>query len=311
VTDASGEVYQHIEYFAFGETFIEERSNPNEIIYKFNGKELDDETGLYYYGARYYDARISVWYGVDSEYELYPGWSPFNYVLNNPLNYIDPDGKAVYYNRRGREIGMDAAGKEDGKVTFVTDNREARTLKKQIKTAYKYGSRVGTIINRNLVKSGVTINRSTGEGVLKAIERVGKESYPGAKDAGLHEEGGHSENGNVVDWQPGSTRKIGQGASITPFNGVSEPSVTDLDTYWHVHTNKKLETQNADGQTITEVGSRDPSPGDYSYQRQKEKQGYKGFAIQAGINGQRINFYRGSGIFFNISIKSFQKAIED
>jgi uncharacterized protein RhaS with RHS repeats len=55
VTDASGEVYQHLEYFAFGETFVEEHSNTDRTPYLFNGKELDEETGLYYYGARYYD----------------------------------------------------------------------------------------------------------------------------------------------------------------------------------------------------------------------------------------------------------------
>jgi RHS repeat-associated protein len=77
ITDASGEVYQHLEYFAFGETFVEEHSNTNRTPYLYNGKvgaqrksrllagELDEETGLYYYGARYYDARTSVWLSVD------------------------------------------------------------------------------------------------------------------------------------------------------------------------------------------------------------------------------------------------------
>jgi uncharacterized protein RhaS with RHS repeats len=59
ITDASGEVYQHLEYFTFGETFVEEHSNTDRTPYLFNGKELDEETGLYYYGARYYDASES------------------------------------------------------------------------------------------------------------------------------------------------------------------------------------------------------------------------------------------------------------
>ncbi len=41
VTDASGEVYQHLEYFAFGETFVEEHSNTDKTPYLFNGKEPD------------------------------------------------------------------------------------------------------------------------------------------------------------------------------------------------------------------------------------------------------------------------------
>ena len=92
VTDATGEVYQHLEYFAFGETFVEEHSNTHRTPYLFNGKELDDETGLYYYGARYYDPRTSIWESADPLGEGSPGWSPYSYSFNNPVRYIDPSG---------------------------------------------------------------------------------------------------------------------------------------------------------------------------------------------------------------------------
>ena len=62
--------------------------------YMFNAKEMDDNTGLYYYGARYYDPRISVWHGVDPLADQFPGYSPYNYTLNNPIRLIDPDGRA-------------------------------------------------------------------------------------------------------------------------------------------------------------------------------------------------------------------------
>ncbi len=61
--------------------------------YKFNAKELDEDTGLYYYGARYYNPRLSIWYGVDPLAGKYPNWSPYTYTFDNPINYIDPDGK--------------------------------------------------------------------------------------------------------------------------------------------------------------------------------------------------------------------------
>lgn len=93
ITDASGEVYQHLEYFAFGETFVEEHSNTNRIPYLFNGKELDEETGLYYYGARYYDPVTSVWQSVDPAALKMPGWSPYSYSFNNPIRHSDPDGR--------------------------------------------------------------------------------------------------------------------------------------------------------------------------------------------------------------------------
>ncbi|MDH5381718.1 MAG: RHS repeat-associated core domain-containing protein, partial [Cyclobacteriaceae bacterium] len=92
ITDATGEVYQHLEYFAFGETFVEEHSNTDRTPYLYNGKELDEETGLYYYGARYYDAQTSIFISVDPLAEKYPGLSPYVYTFNNPIRYSDPTG---------------------------------------------------------------------------------------------------------------------------------------------------------------------------------------------------------------------------
>ncbi len=93
ITNTAGEVFQHLEYFAFGETFIEEKSYYNYTPYLFNGKEFDDDTRLYYYGARYYDPMTSVWQSVDPLAEKYPNISPYAYTANNPVNYVDPDGQ--------------------------------------------------------------------------------------------------------------------------------------------------------------------------------------------------------------------------
>ena len=93
ITDANGNITQHVEYVPFGEVFVEERNSNWSTPYLFNGKERDAETGLSYYGARYYDPRTSVWLSVDPLAEKYVGWSAYNYTLNNPINNIDPDGK--------------------------------------------------------------------------------------------------------------------------------------------------------------------------------------------------------------------------
>jgi RHS repeat-associated protein len=90
-----GEIVQHVEYVPFGEVFIEERNNTWNTPYLFNAKELDEETGLYYYGARYYDARVSQFLSVDRFAEKYPNISAYTYCANNPVKYIDPTGDTL------------------------------------------------------------------------------------------------------------------------------------------------------------------------------------------------------------------------
>jgi len=94
ITDASGTPVQQIEYMPFGESYVDWRELSWNTPYRFTGKEQDPETGLYYYGARYYDAKIGRFMSVDPLAEKSPGWSPYTYTLNNPIRYIDPDGRA-------------------------------------------------------------------------------------------------------------------------------------------------------------------------------------------------------------------------
>ena len=104
ITGADGEVTQNIEYFPSGETFVENHRNSNYSPYKFNGKELDAETGYYYYGARYYNPRISLWLNVDplsESYLLYQDYddilnsktlNSYGYTYQNPIKYTDYEG---------------------------------------------------------------------------------------------------------------------------------------------------------------------------------------------------------------------------
>ena len=63
--------------------------------YLFNAKEFDEETGLYYYGARYYDPRLSLWLSIDPKEEKYSNVSTYCYVISNPLKYTDPTGMEI------------------------------------------------------------------------------------------------------------------------------------------------------------------------------------------------------------------------
>ncbi len=92
ITNASGNKVQETYYYPFGETRV---STGNATNYKYTGQEEDPETGLYYYGARYYDPIIGRFISADT---IVPNFADpqslnrYSYVENNPLRYIDPTG---------------------------------------------------------------------------------------------------------------------------------------------------------------------------------------------------------------------------
>ena len=93
ITNLDGEVSKRIEYVPFREVFIEERNNAWNTPYLFNAKELDEETGMYCYGARYYEPRLSLWMSVDPRSEEAPEASLYTYSHNAPIGRVDFDGK--------------------------------------------------------------------------------------------------------------------------------------------------------------------------------------------------------------------------
>ena len=110
VSNHRGEPYERVEYLPFGEIWIEETDPATGYIpFRFTAKELDEETGLYYYGARYYEPATSRWMSPDpagfglinpmgSDGELRANYSViealnwYSYVSNNPVKYVDPTG---------------------------------------------------------------------------------------------------------------------------------------------------------------------------------------------------------------------------
>jgi RHS repeat-associated protein len=81
-------------YYPFGLTFNSyQRSYSKANNFKYNGKEEQEETGWYDYGARYYDATISRFTTLDPKAETYNNWTPYLYAANNPIRYEDTNGE--------------------------------------------------------------------------------------------------------------------------------------------------------------------------------------------------------------------------
>ena len=137
ITSGSGDLVQHIQYVPFGEVFVEERNTTWSTPYKFNGKEQDEETGLCYYGARYYDPRTSVWLSVDPLAEKYPNVGSYVYCVNNPVKYIDPDGKDIAVLNLGTGTSQHLAiliQNKEGKWEYFSVNGD---------NVYLFGNHVG------------------------------------------------------------------------------------------------------------------------------------------------------------------------
>ncbi len=98
ITDRTGLILEHEEYLPGGESWFEELKNSsanNRLPWQFSGKELD-ETGLYYYGARYYNPRNGVWMSPDPAFDgtfgSPMGLARYTYARNNPVRFTDPMG---------------------------------------------------------------------------------------------------------------------------------------------------------------------------------------------------------------------------
>ena len=92
-----GSVLQRMNYYPFGGMMASSTGGAVQP-YRYTGKELVRFQGLDWldYWARWYDPTIARWNGVDELAEKYTSVSPYVYCLNNPVRYIDPDGKKVY-----------------------------------------------------------------------------------------------------------------------------------------------------------------------------------------------------------------------
>ena len=132
ITDDHANITQYDAYLPYGELLVDEHSSSEDLPYKFNGKHFDEETGLYYYGARYMNPVTSLWYGVDKLTEKYPTVCGYVYTLDNPVKFIDEVGykpSLSALRKAAKKLGVELSviravfQTETGGQTYTKDGR--------------------------------------------------------------------------------------------------------------------------------------------------------------------------------------------
>jgi RHS repeat-associated protein len=178
VTTTGNSVQEAHDYYPFG-LIMPGRSTTGSppTRERFTGQERDFETGLDYFGARFYFPAIGRWMSVDPLDDTYPAWSPYNYVMNNPLRFIDPDGKSPDFYRNMR-----------GEITWIENESRDRFFDEEDVLWTNIGTEV-EIIGGTLVQIDIPTIGPPGSSPSQAVAFVEHESLePGSgrlEEAGL------------------------------------------------------------------------------------------------------------------------------
>ena len=148
ITDDKANITQYDAYLPYGELLVDEHSSSEDLPYKFNGKQFDEETGLYYYGARYMNPVTSLWYGVDPLAEKYQASGSYLYCRQNPVRRVDVDGNdEVHINGDGRIVKV--INDHSAYITIVDPKGNRHSLSSYNISPYFLG--IGRGDNRQIV----------------------------------------------------------------------------------------------------------------------------------------------------------------
>jgi len=145
----TGQIISYEEYFPFGGTSLMAGTSQKEVKlkdYRYNGKERDDVTGLYYYGARYYASWLGRFVSVDplADIPVQIGLSPYSAFWNNPIKWNDQDGMCPNCPKNGTSVST----KFSLTLNFGTRNQ----------SSFSFGVGVGLSANKDNFMTSLNVS---------------------------------------------------------------------------------------------------------------------------------------------------------
>lgn len=179
VVNAGGQIQENSDYYPFGLRW--ETGQLTDNRYRYNGKEEQEFVNVPYvdYGARMYDPQVGRWFNVDPLAEKYTGISPFVFCANNPIEFIDPDGKDWYLNNQTGTLYFNA-DQNDRTVTYkdqtytrIGDNAMMGDMGDVQESYYNYDSAQSFASERgySITPSEQLINLTTSKGSYSSGKR--------------------------------------------------------------------------------------------------------------------------------------------
>ena len=187
----TGAIISFEEYYPYGGTSFHSTSSSSQVSakrYRYNGKEKDEETNLYYYGARYYISWLGRWMSCDPGGEI-DGLNLYSYVNNNPVIYTDPEGNEgnlwdrfmegvdtvkSWVHEKSQGLGQTIA--DTGEKIIEGAGIESETAKDAIRTAANVtGAVVGAA-----VETSTNLTALAGINIAKGLDYAGKQLGKGA-----------------------------------------------------------------------------------------------------------------------------------